>query len=163
MAGQYYISIDAKDSGAYKKIAAAARRGSDFGPIFERMADEIAARNKINFNSNGSMVGGWKPLKPKSIRDKARSGYGNRPPMIRSGKLYRSVTKRPFDIEQIGRTKMVIGTGLKYAAPHFYGAPKINLPSRKYITVSRDLIQKYEPDIKRHIAGTRETARGFLP
>ena len=163
MAGQYYITVDAKDTGATKKIAAAALRGSDFGPIFERMADDVAARNRINFKSNGGLVGGWKPLKPKSIRDKTRDGFGNRPPMIRSGRLYRSVAKRPFDIEDIGKTKMVLGTSLRYAAPHFYGAPKINLPARPYLVVSRDLIQKYAPDIKRHIAGTRETAKGYLP
>jgi len=160
VAGQYYITIDAKDSGATRKIAAAARRGADFGPIFDRMADEVAARNRINFKSNGALVGGWKPLKPKSIRDKARSGFGNRAPMIRSGKLYRSVAKRPFDIEDIGRLKMKVGTGVKYAKYHYYGTRY--MPERKYLTMNREFVMKYEPMIKRHIAGKTESAKKGL-
>lgn len=155
----YYITVDADGKGAQAKLDRMALRASDLSPIFEVMATELAARNAINFKSRGSLVGGWKPLHPDTRRKKLKEWPG-RQTMVRSGKLYRSVAKRPFDIEDIGRLKMKVGTGVKYAKYHYYGTRY--MPERKYLTMNREFVMKYEPMIKRHIAGKTESAKKGL-
>ena len=156
---RYYITVDAKDSGAQAKIDRMALRASDFSSVFETMATELAARNAINFKSRGSLVGGWQPLHPDTRRKKLKEWPG-RQMMVRSGKLYRSVSKRPFDIERIGKLKMEVGTGVKYAKFHYHGTRY--MPDRKYLTLNREFVMKYEPMIKRHIVGKIESAKKGL-
>lgn len=156
---RYYITVDADDSKAQAKLDRMAVRAADLSPVFEVMATELAARNAINFKSGGSLVGGWKPLKPATRRRKLKEWPG-RQMMVRSGKLYRSVAKRPFDIERIGKLKMEVGTGVKYAKFHYHGTR--HMPERKYLTMNREFVMKYEPMIKRHIAGKTESAKKGL-
>ncbi|WP_427017868.1 phage virion morphogenesis protein [Pseudarthrobacter sp. P1] len=97
-------------------------------PAFEAMADHQALINKKQFFSHGAYgSGGWAPLSPAYATWKAHH-FPGRGVLERTGDLRESLTDRPFGIDEITDTKMVIGTGVDYAPYHQNGTK--NMPAR---------------------------------
>lgn len=115
---------------AKDRLDATDDRLKNLKPIFREIRDELSDAFRKNFLENGSLVGGWAPLD---------TGYGawksvhfpGAPPMVRSGKLFRSVSElrgRPNDIDNRSAT---FGTNVEYAKFHQYGTTK--MPKREII------------------------------
>lgn len=102
-------------------------------PAFDEMADALAAVQKEWWKTGGQ--GTWTPVK-EPYRSWKRKHFPKRGTLHgpdrkghRGLQLRDQLTKRPFGIERITSTELVIGSDLPYAAAHQYG--RGNLPVRK--------------------------------
>jgi len=104
---------------------------ADAEPMFQALADVVAKANKQQFNKSGAYYGAlWAPLSPKYAAWKSKA-YPGQPLMVRTGDLRSSLTERPFGIEEVTSSRMVVGTGLSYASFHQRGTDK--MPSRPLV------------------------------
>jgi len=97
---------------------------------------------KENYDTGASRIGGggfhatprWAPLKPRTLREKLRLGYGRKNIMRRTDRLYRSLTlnrRTPDGIMKVTKTSLTVGTNVPYAAFHQRG--NANLPRRQVV------------------------------
>lgn len=95
-------------------------RTGDFRHIFRQMRDDLSDHWKRNFLTNGSLVGGWKPL-DKEYGTWKSVHFPGAPPLVRTGKLFRSVTELRGSPNEINKHSATFGTNIKYADFHQYG------------------------------------------
>ena len=94
-------------------------------PVFYWARRELENRYAANFTANGLPSGGWSPLSPKYASWKATHVPGA-PPMIRTGKLFRSVTELENSrLNVITDSRAEFGTDVEYAKFHQYGTNKM--------------------------------------
>lgn len=107
----------------------------DVGPAFEAMAEHQKTIWRKQFGSEGSYLGPrqWTPLKPAYAAWKQRH-YPGKPILQLTGRLFNSLTQRPFAVERITKDSMTIGTDVPYAKYHQLGGPPF-LPKRPIIGV----------------------------
>jgi len=129
---------------------------SDASPAFERMADHQATVWRRNFNSEGSYnSGGWSPLSADYGAWKAKNYPGKRILEL-TGDLKDSLTSRPFGVDEITDTKMIIGTAVDYAKYHQQGTA--NMPARPPIgQTTRDDTKEFAKMLHEHIFETQGT------
>ncbi|MFT4471703.1 phage virion morphogenesis protein [Arthrobacter sulfonylureivorans] len=108
-------------------------RAGDAEPMFQGMADQVAAENLQQFTALGAYYGArWKPLSPRYAAWKKKR-YPSKPLMVLSGLLRESLTERPMGIDEVWDRGMVVGTAVPYARYHQKGNPETNLPQRKLV------------------------------
>lgn len=78
-----------------------------------------------NFDRAGGLQGGWAPLHPRTVREKARIGKERM--LVRTGALRASFL--PFH----SRENAGVGSELEYSKYHQDGAPSRNLPQREML------------------------------
>src|ERR1043165_2941998 len=80
---------------------------------------------KESYDNTGSFATPrWAPLSPRTIREKIRLGFGRKPIMRRTDRLYRSLTlqaKTRDGIVRVSETTLEVGTAVPYAAFHQRG------------------------------------------
>lgn len=122
----------------------------DARPVFHTIADDIFGYNRRQFDSQGGYgSGGWKPLKPETVRRKAMHKPPLDPRILRAtGKLHRSLTVRGGGDQNliIDANMFVLGSNLPYSQAHQHGNPANNLPMRKPVELT---IQNRKDIIKR--------------
>lgn len=97
------------------------RNVSDARPAWLVLARRFTTNNVRQFASEGAYAsGGWAPLSPRYAAWKARH-YPGRKILARTGRLRRSLTRRPFGVERISADSMVLGTDVPYAVYHQRG------------------------------------------
>lgn len=112
-----------------RQLARFSDRAADASPAFEAIADQVAAQLLRNFSTQGRHAsGGWSPLSPRYARWKAKR-YPGAPILVRTGKMRRELTRRPFGVERIGAQSMEVGTNLARAGYHQRGGG--HLPRRR--------------------------------
>ncbi|WP_029136171.1 phage virion morphogenesis protein [Nakamurella lactea] len=122
------IDIDG-DQQLHRQLLRWTDRLTDASPAFDRMASTVATIEQQQFSSQGGYgSGGWSPLSPRYRAWKMRH-YPGKPILERTGALKRSLTDRPFGIEQINETEMTIGTEVPYARYHQRGTDR--MPRRR--------------------------------
>lgn len=104
---------------------------SNAEPMFQALADQVAKSNKEQFDKRGAHYGAlWAPLSPNYADWKSKA-YPGQPIMVRTGDLRSSLTERPFGVEEVTSSRMVVGTGLSYASFHQNGTPY--MPARPLV------------------------------
>ena len=99
--------------------------------VFAQAKLELAAANAANFASNGLPSGkAWAPLSPKYGAWKS-SRFPGRPTMVRSGRLFQSLTTLSDSVNRIDGDKAQFGTSVEYAKFHQRGPFK--MPKRAVI------------------------------
>ena len=106
------------------------KRAKDFGPVFEKIRDELEEVWSNNFMTNGLPSGGWAPLDPGYASWKSVN-FPGMPPMIRSGKLFSSLGNLRGTVNTIRDKSATFGTDVKYAEFHQYGTTK--MPMRRVV------------------------------
>ena len=107
------------------------KRGRDFGPVFKEAKVAMRAWNAANFAQNGLPSG--------SVWNALDAGYGSWkmthfpgvPPMVRTGRLFRSLSSLQGSPNVIGTHHAQFGTSVEYAKFHQYGTSK--MPKRKIV------------------------------
>jgi len=108
-------------------------RGQDLSPAWEVFLTWWAVGNKEHFASRGARWRTpWKPLAPRTIRDKRAQGW-IMDPMVRTTRLRGELVRRPLGVEHITASTVTAGTDIEYAIFHQRGAPRAHLPRRKLI------------------------------
>jgi phage gpG-like protein len=98
---------------------------------FQQARAILALANSSNFSTNGLPVGGWAPLDVQYGAWKA-ARYGAAPVLVRTGKLFRSLTALDGGaVNMISPKKAEFGTDVEYAKFHQYGTRK--MPKRQII------------------------------
>jgi phage gpG-like protein len=88
---------------------------------------------QINFDKEGEWVGGWQPLKPATVQQRKRLGFGGEHPILHRTGAY----KRSFR-GQVSGTRLVIDSGVPYHKYHQSSAPRTKLPRRKTMFIRED-------------------------
>ena len=128
------------------------QRARNLRPWLDDLADKIADINRLNFMTNGSVVGGWRPLSPDYLRWKQRKKPGS-PTLVFNARMMESLTRRPFGVEQIGRRSLRIGSDVHYAEFHQTGTR--NMPARKVLVMPESLIKTMKHDLADYIVNGR--------
>lgn len=140
------IDIDIKTKGLEQIIAsveAKILRAQDFTPIFPKARAELALSTAANFTSNGLLVGGWAPLDPEYGAWKM-TRFPGAPPLVRTGRLFASLTGENMASVSIRPKSMTIGTNVEYAKFHQYGTTK--MAKRKILFVPKEFSMKFAND-----------------
>ena len=123
-----------------KMLSAMERRSKNFRPVFKKAQKMLEEANAENFAQAGLPSGGWKPLDAQYGSWKA-TRFPGVPTMVRSGRLFRSVTNLSNPARIIDKTTAEFGTPIEYAKFHQYGTRK--MPKRQVIfeppSFARDL------------------------
>jgi phage gpG-like protein len=82
-----------------------------------------------NFDRQGGLQGGWAPLRPNTIRDKAR--IGKQVPLVRNGHM-RSGFTQFYSEENAG-----VGNEVSYSKYHHFGTEKM---ARRELLPRRDVV-----------------------
>lgn len=113
-----------------KRIRGMRERSEDLSPAWEALLDWFADQNTQQFLTRGARYRDpWPPLAAATIAEKERLGYPL-DPLVRTGRLRESLTRRPLAVELITPSRVSAGTDVDYAKHHQYGAPRANLPRR---------------------------------
>lgn len=100
----------------------------DFSPVYERFSVYHDRSIMRNFAAEGR-PDHWAPLKPATIVDRQRQGFGAGPILVRTGKL-----KRGFRFKWGPRSYQVSNSRF-YFLYHQDGAPDANLPARPMLVL----------------------------
>ena len=131
MARSTYIHIKVDAKKAIKRMVDMKRRGKDFAPVFKEARSGLEAWNSANFTQNGVPSGSpWNALHASTLQWKAMH-YPGTTPMVRTGKLFRSLTSLKGPANSIGGNEAEFGTNIEYAKFHQYGTSK--MPKRKIV------------------------------
>lgn len=88
-----------------------------------------------NFDSQGSQVGGWAPLSPRTSAWRASHGYPPQYPiLVNEGDLRAHVMGMQ---QRVDRDEVTMSVNHRLAPFHQYGSPKVKLPKREIL---------FEPD-----------------
>ena len=122
------------------------KAGGDLTPAMREIAGHLADSVADSFDRQQAPDGApWKPLKPKTVRDRQRRGYGAGPILERSGDLARSI------LADHDETSAVAATNLIYAATHHFGDERRNIPARPFLGVTDEHRAMILDAIERHI------------
>jgi len=123
------------------------------GRQYRKEVDLIFKRRQVR---NPSLR--WDKLKPSTIADKRRKGFGNKRILERSGDLRRSMTRQnhPDNIERIGNNFGSFGSSNKYGNFHDdVKASRNKLPLRNFSIPSEStfgvFLRTIEEDIKNQL------------
>lgn len=98
----------------------------DFTKPLHQSSDVVLKDIRINFETEGGLVGGWTPLAQSTIRSRIRKGYGATPILVNTGK-YKNSFRALVD-----KSKAVIDAwGISYHKYHQSMAPRTRLPRRQ--------------------------------
>ena len=134
---QLKITIDGQDR-VLRKFSALAARIADFSPAWEKVGGSLRADFALNMVTEGARYGGWAPLKPSTVREKARK-YPGAPMEWRTGTLGRSLAEEgaPGNVSEIHAMSAMFGTRISYAGFQHFGTSR-GLPARKLVGVRRE-------------------------
>ena len=125
-------------------------RSRDFTSVFSRIEEDLRKHWAGSFASNGLPVGGWAPLDAKYAAWKATHFPGAT--MVRSGKLFKSLSERHGATSDIGRHDARFGTKIEYAKFHQMGTSK--MPKRQLVYEPAEANLKWSGWVKDHLEGT---------
>lgn len=101
----------------------------DARDVWHELADRFATLERRQFASEGAYgSGGWPALSDDYAEWKARH-YPGKTILRRTDALYKSLTARPFGVEEIRPEAMTIGSDVDYGEYHQTGGPR--LPRRR--------------------------------
>jgi phage gpG-like protein len=122
----------------------------DFGPVFKEAKEDLQTLWRNNFLQNGLPAGGWKPLDAEYGSWKSIN-FPGKGPMVRSGKLFRSLTDLRGNPNKIDKKEATFGTNIKYAEFHQSGTR--NMPARPVVFVTERYERKWSDSAAEHAAG----------
>jgi phage gpG-like protein len=98
----------------------------DFTEPLRKSSDVVLKDIRINFDTEGGLVGGWTPLAQATIRGRIRKGYGAAPILVNTEKYKNSFRAL------VNTDKAVIDAwGISYHKYHQSMSPRTKLPRRQ--------------------------------
>jgi len=98
----------------------------DFTEPLTQSGDVVLKDIRINFDSEGGMVGGWTPLAQATVRGRIRAGYGETPILVNTGKY-----KNSFRAVVDNNKATIDAWGVTYHKYHQSMSPRTRLPRRQ--------------------------------
>lgn len=152
MAFRFTFSVEGETQ-VDRTLARFADNIGDASGVWRKLADRFAALNRRQFATEGaSGSGGWAPLSPKYAAWKS-THYPGKPILERTGALRESLTERPFGVEVITPTGMVLGSGIDYGRYHQAGTSR--MPQRRPVELPEGERRQWVNLIQRFIVTGR--------
>lgn len=104
------------------------KAASDWGPVFDAFGPYMLRSINRNFEAEGRPRR-WRKLRPSTIRERIRKGFGARPILKRKGKLKKGFKYQP------GKTVFRLYNRVPYFPHHQFGAPRAHIPARRMIVL----------------------------
>lgn len=125
------IEVDVDIANAMARLAAMEARAKNFTPVFIAARTDLEKANAANFASNGLPSGkAWAPLDAEYGSWKSVN-FPGRGTLVRSGKLFQSLTSMKGTPSYIRSNEAGFGTNVEYAKFHQYGTFK--MPKRQIV------------------------------
>lgn len=165
----FHLSIEVDGEHALDvALQRAADTVSDCSKYWPQVADVFYEIEREQFSTEGSRGGEpWAPLSAAYLRQRQGSEWPSlrknwaetQPILIRSGDLYRSLTKRGAEsgIYEATATSLTLGSSLPYALAHQRGVQAGHLPARPEIHFKVTDAQKFRKAFKDQVK--KEVAR----
>ena len=103
--------------------------------VLEEIGTVLVDEFTDNFPSENTRLGNrWTPLAERTLREKARLGYGNEPILVRTGNLMRGFRKK------VESFSVRVFNEVPYGVYHQFGGP--NLPKREVMSMPGSLKEK---------------------
>ena len=133
----------------YRYIRGVRLRSMNFSGLFRAVMRDLEREHAKNFDSQGALVGGWKPVYSGWNLDE----YGAGGVLVRSGTLKRSLTvsNARGAVRDIGRLQAEFGTKVNYA--HFHQTGTEDMVSRKIVFAPRSFAEGLGSDALSYLAG----------
>jgi phage gpG-like protein len=109
-----------------KMLLNEASKLKDFTEPLQQSSDVVLKDIRINFDTEGGLVGGWTPLAQATIRRRINKGYGAAPILVNTGKY-----KSSFKAMVGSRAAIIDAWGVNYHKYHQSMAPRSRLPRRQ--------------------------------
>jgi hypothetical protein len=126
-------------------------RAADMRPAFAAIVDFWRSETQLQFASQGGHAsGGWKPLKPSTVAEKARRHL--RPEILRATDgLFSSLTQKgdPNELLEMTASEVDWGSRLPYARYHQTGTSK--MPRRRPIEFTETTRRNTIKILQRHL------------
>ena len=104
---------------------------SNFKEPLQKASDLILKDVEVNFLTEGSLAGGWRPLARSTVEGRLRGGFGGEHPILqRTGKLRKSFYSR------VTNTKAVVTSRSSYFVYHQSRLPRTKLPRRAMLLLT---------------------------
>jgi phage gpG-like protein len=137
-----FISVSFKVEGQKeisRNLATWGAKIETMAPAWERVADDLEGDFALNMAQEGGYFGTfskWAPLKPSTVKDRTRKGYGGAHPILwRTGALANSLFKGAGShVRKVGDNSLEVGSDLFYAGFHQSGTRK--MVARKVVGIS---------------------------
>ena len=108
-----------------------ARKVSSLKVPLWRASKLILADVEENFETEGRLVGGWKPLAPSTVAGRMREGYGGEHPILqKTGALRQSFYSR------VDNRRAFVSASSPYFAFHQSRKPRTRLPRRAMLVLT---------------------------
>lgn len=132
------LKIEVDDREVLAALAQLQRRAADLTPAMRDIAQALESETEGNFQGQRGPGGGWPALKPATVEDRRRKGYGGKSPILqRSGALARSIESNyGKTFAEVGTNQKTPGGRYSLGAIHQLGAPKRNIPPRPFLPVN---------------------------
>lgn len=131
-------NLDADE--VYDKLNDMEDRSDDFRPLFREVRRDLEEAWRDNFAKLGGGAGGWAPLDAQYGSWKSVH-FPGAPPMIRTGRLFRSLSDLRGEPNEIRKNSATFGTNIKYASFHQTGTSK--MPRRPVVFEPFDFARKW--------------------
>ena len=139
------IEIKYDDRELQRAINRLIAAGGDMRAAMREVAGHLADSVADSFDREATPEGApWKPLKPKTVRERQRRRYAAGPILERSGDLARSI------LADHDKTSAVAGTNLIYAATHHFGDASRGIPARPFLGLTDEHKGMILDAIQRH-------------
>ena len=127
------VQIQVDDRVVRQRLEQLRQAGGDLSPAMREIAGHLLDGIAESFASERGPGGAvWRPLKPSTVRERRRKGYGAGPILERSGDLLSRILADWDD------TTAVAGTNVVYAATHHFGDPARGIPARPFLGLPAD-------------------------
>ena len=123
-------------------LALTHKKVSNFKEPLFRSSQLILRDVERNFETEGGLVGGWKPLTESTIKDRIRQGYGGAHPILqRTGSLRRSF------YSFVDSKRAIITSKSPYFVYHQSRQPRKRLPRRAMLVLTertrQNIVQEF--------------------
>lgn len=139
-----YRFADNRKTDLVRKVEHFGQAVRDWSPVFQAFGPYMLRSISRNFEAEGR-PGRWAPLRPATIRERIREGYGAGPILVRTGRL-----KRGFRFEARPRTFRLFNR-VPYYPHHQYGAPRANIPRRQMVVLLRQDQAEFTKIARKHL------------
>jgi phage gpG-like protein len=135
--GFIYITVSGADT-VRRRLVTWGQQVTDLTPAWQQIADDLLGDWMWNITGEGGMYGAWAPLRPATVADRIRQGYGgDHPIMWRTGLLLRSLSAQgqPGNIVMTTPNSLTVGSTVPYAGYQQSGTSR--MVARPLIGINR--------------------------
>lgn len=105
-------------------------------PILRKIGDKLVTYFKDNMNSEGVKLlkKRWQALKPETLAQKSKLGFGNKKILERTGKL-----RKGIKTTELTKSQVTVSNRVKYYPYHQVGGKQGRPPQRQMLGVNKDV------------------------